>query len=504
MLGPITQPSTKQIMDVDGTLAAGAVDDSTVLANNVVTDAKLAADAKVGSLAALKTANKASAVGAINELRQTLLNAGNPFAVLEPPAGFAAAGWTPLTIYQDAGGRASLGGVSLLDFAPNGAGAWYLDPAGNNADDGLTPATARRGINYGVQLSNASAGGGTIWLADGVYAYPDSQLSLAFSRNIAVRAVNPGKAILSFHRSFSWALDGLYANTYKAAHGLGSAQHYMVCDALYKNALGDYQRLTKRTAIADVDANPGSWYDDGTTVYVRLSDSRAPDANLRPFAGDATLAKISSGTPTVLFEGILFEGGATCFTAQAAAGATFPTVYFVNCAFKYAKSDGFSNVGADSFLQGCLGACCLGGDGLHYAERATAIRQARGFEIDCVGRDNGDATTAISNGSTGHNSSIVIRLNGNYYRTFGRPMHDVGGTKSWNINCWSHDSASATNDISIGCGTGASDSTEMWLDNCRTSGSGASLDTVAGVTVHTRTCTFREGAPTGAGTVAEY
>ena len=506
MLGPINQPSTKQIMDVDGTLAPGAVDDSSAIVDGIVTNAKLATDAKVGSLAALKTSDRASTVAAINELKRAMQGGGNLYAILQPPAGFAAAGWLPLTIYQDASGRASLGPVSLLDFAPNGAGAWYVDISRpDNGGDGLTWGTAKRGLNYAVQAANASANGGTIWLANGVYPYIDGFLSLAVTKNIAIRAVNPGKVVLSNHRVYSWALDGVYTNTYVATHGLGGPNHYMVCDALYPDALGDYQALIKKTSASDVNGTPGSWFDDGTRLYVRLSDGRAPDANLRPYwsASGSTPVRLVNGSPLVLFDGLQIEGGTSCATIQAESASVTPTAYFYNCAFKYAADNALNSIGADTFCQNCLAACSKS-DGFHYAERATAIRQARGFEIDCVGRDNGDATTDISNGSTSHNSSVVIRLNGNYYRTFGRPMHDVGGTKAWNIGCWVHDSASATNDISIGCGTGASDGTEMWLDNCRTSGSGASLDTVAGVTVHTRACTFREGAPTGAGTVAEY
>ena len=163
-----------------------------------------------------------------------------------------------------------------------------------------------------------------------------------------------------------------------------------------------------------------------------------------------------------------------------------------------------SNVGADTYCQGCLAARCKTGDGFHYAERATAVRQARGFEIDCVGRHNGDGATDICNGSTAHNASLVIRLNCNYFGTVGRPMHDVGSGKSWCVNCWVHDSASSVNDISIGCGTTPSTTQEMWLDHVTTSGSAVSLDTVTGGKVYTRVCSFREGAPIGSGTVAEY
>lgn len=56
------------VLDPDATLKAGAVDTTAVLANGIVTDAKLATDAKIGSLAALTTTAKTSVQAAINEI----------------------------------------------------------------------------------------------------------------------------------------------------------------------------------------------------------------------------------------------------------------------------------------------------------------------------------------------------------------------------------------------------------------------------------------------------
>lgn len=84
MIGNVNQPSTYQIMDVDGTLKAGAVDVEAVLADNVVTAAKIADNVigagfspgsdmtlegvndKIGSAALTTTAT--TLAGAINEL----------------------------------------------------------------------------------------------------------------------------------------------------------------------------------------------------------------------------------------------------------------------------------------------------------------------------------------------------------------------------------------------------------------------------------------------------
>lgn len=492
-------------IDTDGTLKVGAVDVAAVLVDAIITDAKLATDVKIGSLAALDTTAKSSVVAAINEV---VANSAGPvtlYPILEPPTAFAAAGWTPLTIYQDAYGRPSLGSVKLLDFAPVG-GTWYLDAARpDNSGDGLSWATAEKGINYAVQDANASASGGTIWVADGVYDLSIGNWTLDPTKNISLRALNPGNVVFSNHKIFSYALDGVYTNTYRATHGLGGAAHYEVRDALYVDVLGDYQKLTVRTSAADVDANAGSWYDDGTTLWVRLSDDRAPDTNLRPYwqGAGSTPVVIDAGSATVLIEGIRFEGGAQAFTVQAAGAGTSPTIYFVNCAFKYAYGNGLNNVGADTYCQNCL-AAKNSEDGFHYAEKATAVRQARFMEIECVGRDNGDNVGHIDNGSTSHNASLGIRIGGIYYRNYGRNVHDVGSGKTWMIGCWAHDSADATNDRDIGCGTGGVNTMVMWLDHCRTGGSAYDLEAATGCTIYTRYCTLGAGSNTGAGTIAAY
>lgn len=473
----------------------------------------------IGQLTALTTAAKTSAVAAINEidadmttaqadiaeLQESLRVTSNLYGIIEPPAAFAAAGWTPLTIYQDAAGRASLGGRKLLDFAPTG-GTWYLDAARpDNSGDGLTWATAKQGINYAVQLANASASGGTIWVADGVYDLSRSNWTIDPTKNISLRALNPGNVVFSNHKIFSYALDAIYTSTYVATHGLGGIKHYDVRDALYVDALGDYQVLTKRASATEVNANAGSWYDDGTYLYVRLSDDRAPDANLRPYwqGSGSTVVQIDANAATVLLEGMRFEGGAQVVTIQAASAGTYPTAYFYNCAFKYAYGNGLNNVGADTYCQYCLGAKNQE-DGFHYAERATAVRQARFMEIDCVGRGNGDNVGHIDNGSTSHNASLGIRIGGIYTRNYGRNVHDVGTGKTWMIGCWVHDCADATNDRDIGCGTGSSDTMTMWLDHCRTGGSAYDLEAATGCTIYTRYCTLAAGANTGAGTITPY
>lgn len=80
MIGNVNQPSTNQIMDVDGTLKAGAVDVAAVLANNVVETAKIADDAV--TLAKLQNITRGNIIVGGTADAPTLLDANDSGKIL--------------------------------------------------------------------------------------------------------------------------------------------------------------------------------------------------------------------------------------------------------------------------------------------------------------------------------------------------------------------------------------------------------------------------------------
>jgi len=117
------------------------------------------------------------------------------------------------------------------------------------------------------------------------------------------------------------------------------------------------------------------------------------------------------------------------------------TGYFNTCTFKYSSGDGFEHVNAAvSYCQSCT-AARNGLDGIGY-HKGTSANVPNFVEINNVGRIT-DGWDTIDNGSSCHDgaqgcgswvSTCVLRP----------PVHDVGiGTKTWNMGCWSHNSAAS-------------------------------------------------------------
>ena len=163
------------------------------------------------------------------------------------------------------------------------------------------------------------------------------------------------------------------------------------------DGLGDYGELVKRTSAEEVEANPGSWYLDGSNVlWVRTADSRAPDADLWP---EIDGVGIAAGDITMYLENLTFIGHAPFWMHSTAAGQT-PKLYAKDCVFKYADqgmAGGLRIEGvAEVYLQGCL-AARNAQDGFNYHGLNGIVPKV--VEINCVGRDNGPAHAAdIDNG----------------------------------------------------------------------------------------------------------
>ncbi len=99
----------------------------------------------------------------------------------------------------DAGPEASTDAAADADAAPNPLDRWVDPVAGDDANDGTTPAMAFKQID--TALADTAAGG-TLWLMDGTYSQTTGQPvstgynSLSIPDGVGVRAVNPGMVVM--------------------------------------------------------------------------------------------------------------------------------------------------------------------------------------------------------------------------------------------------------------------------------------------------------------------
>lgn len=375
-----------------------------------------------------------------------------------PHAKPSAFSWVPFDVHVIRPNGTVAVGFDLAPLAPAGK-RYYVSPGGSNANDGLTPATPKETLRHVFNRGD----GVEIILMDGIHrrAWEGDNPPVSCS----IKAFPGARPIISAHDNLTWgAVGASHPNVYQATRS-GVGQVY---DAKYVDESGDYLRLAAVGSLDDVNDTPGSWFQSGSTVYVRAHDDRAPDNDIRAYL------RVNSGNAvgdiTVYLEGIAFEGGNSAFVAVAN-GSDVPKVYAKNCTFKYSTSPSgncFSSRGAITYLQDCE---AVGGirDGFNYHAEGSAIPQA--VEINCVGRNNGmpeDANNSY-NGSTGHDGALIARFNGVYTHNKGPNIADVSGCKSWNVCCESGPTAA---DLGVGAteaGIYAAD--EMWLDTCRAWGS---------------------------------
>ena len=176
-------------------------------------------------------------------------------------------------------------------------------------------------------------------------------------------------------------------------------------------------------------------------------------------------------------ENITFKhGNATINPAfYAICSSNNKTVCFVGCIFMNGGNNGLSVEGIDAILKKCIS---YGNrqDGFSYHARTTSgvTYIPNVIEIDCIAYNNGSEQSGSDscNGSTSHDGTKIIRLNGEYHSCYGGVIAEIAAsgkepTISANYGVLAHDST--------GIGTykasfWASVNTKMYLYDCKSYG----------------------------------
>lgn len=426
------------------------------------------------------------------------------------PSGFA---WSPsFSILEQGPGRFTTS-LRTGSLKLSTATTRYVDVAtGNDANTGLSSASPKKSIWSAINVGAND----TIYVKGSadpssptVYHY-DWGWRLVPVQNTNVIAVSdfttlaPGYVVSSSgHKAGdsllgTWSLtaDGAGPHVYEAT--LATSPGGGVIDAsAAPQSSGAMAALTSRASIALVEANPGSWYHDGTKLYVRTADSRAPDAALRPLK--AAINGHLNTAISIYVERIIFEGGnSRCFYLQDCSTATF-----VDCTFRNGQQQGCElNVGAGVtgsthtvYLVRCR-ALGNAGDGLG-ATVAGANEVVRWLEWDCEAAGNSGSGT--DQGSSLHftagNSSVSgLRVGGWYHGNKTDGVADVGGCGIWMLG-----SRVTGEAIGVYCG----DAGTTWLHGCVLAGNTNDIttDNASGV-VNTTGSHYKVTA--GNGTVITY
>lgn len=390
-----------------------------------------------------------------------------------PPAGF---GWTPpFRIFRNARG------VFETDFRPSDhrvtGKTYYLSTSGNNANDGLSWATAKQTLAH---IFDTVPDYDVILVAAGEYNVSTGWGTRIMARSASIIAVG-GRATISRRAgTVGWAAHSVapvWLGTPNPAVSVG-----LVVDGASLGPTGLPSRLVRAATLAACETTPGTFFPSGTTVYVHLADARQPDDLVVAYHGSSNGA-MQAGI-NGYFENIDFVGGSTNFTSSQPTGGPARRVVFNNCNFRFSTSgDAVRLESTGEFIFHKCIAEMAELDGFNYRGPTGGGVGVRVAEIDCISRWNGYTGSGFNNGSSLHGDTIAVSVNSLVEQNQNRNVHDVfTGAQRWALGCTSRNSrATNASRVNWSCGqipgeSGAGGASLMWLQGCTSSGSTTDLE----------------------------
>jgi hypothetical protein len=363
----------------------------------------------------------------------------------------------PINIFK--AGHTYLTDFDAAKFKHTSGKTWYVHSVnGVDTNAGTSEAAPVKTLLKAYQL--ASSGDTILTLDRGVVHREHAWNGQRIRKSLNLIAKHPGETVYSYSSPLTYTLTTGRARTYQAARS--NVGHVIEWGAFAAaNGVG----YTQRTSVAEVETNPGSWHNDGTTLYVHTLDGTAPDnsKHLALLVGTHFYQDSESGDCALYMEGITVLGGSHGMTVDDTVGNA--DLYAKNCRFLWASGltaaygNSVNVTGARyAYFQGCTAANSRK-DGFNYTayNLAGALRKAPRFiEVDCHAYSHGTVGTLpgaedTNNASTAHAGSQGIRINGVYHETKGAVIGDVHtGTQTLNYGNTVFDSkGSPTNNQGI-------------------------------------------------------
>jgi hypothetical protein len=379
---------------------------------------------------------------------------------------------------------------------------YYVDPVnGLDTNNGTSSGTAFKTLSHALVQGTA---GTTIgiqlvlsanYVALGTAAWNNTQPVA----NVVV--TNPsGYRFISTQTGSSttttWTQNGTYSNVYQVAKNFNSvvdlasptqpsvvipSGQRLTVNGTYVTGDGStattitqcgpvYKVYTIQTSIANVAANPGSSYYDGTNTYVSTPTGRAADANVIGCANANNGRGGAQNNQFTYVENVDFVGGSCNFYMFNASTVTGQVYVFNVCSFQGSSNSnnnfsvqGFSTV----YTQNCLAAYGQE-DGFNYhsyEEDGTTGTSPNFHEFGNVAIGNGfNLAPSSNNCTTCHDYCVGTRINGIYVNSTSVPIAETNNAKTWNVGCFIGPSTS--NASSYNVNDAALINAQQWLDSC--------------------------------------
>ena len=410
--------------------------------------------------------------------------------------------WNPgICAFSESYGKVSVPffDITKYDFTASQSVSFvtlYVDPVlGNNyqpipnasvPNEGTDPALPLRSVSTAFERITSNSYAYTLIALTGGYYYDTASWgSRSPTSNVVVKQWSRGdnrdksRPVLSSETALSWTH---YSGTVYSS--TRSSVSWVVDETVY-NEYGDWKVYTKAASLADCISTAGSWYQSETTIYVNRLNGAAVNSDIHVMTSKSN-AGCSAGNYILYVEGVDFFGGAAGFAADSRTVGTSDTVVMNDCRFFYSNSNGFENYGVDTCItKDCVAAYTMN-DGFNYhSNRDTLTQVCKSLEINnrsyMTGRsDSVFSSPDSSNGSTCHESNIVIRLGGSYEKSMGPVVADVGSCITYNFCVSARESIRAGSTPRKSSFLSSGSGTKQYIDNCQAIRSEWSLDVYSG------------------------
>ena len=374
---------------------------------------------------------------------------------INKPDGFDWNSGITFSAYRTAG--ISYTNFNIYSYAPAIEHNLYVSTSGSDTSGDGSIQSPFRSIKKAIQTANSMQSFGVqINISAGIYDRRYSCGGEVCNKNYILKAVNGDVVSSARFEPLTWinAYPGVYSTARSTVGG--------IFDELNLNSYGVASKLAYVSTVELVQSTPGSWYSNGSTLYIHTIDGRIPDNSVLVMADIVNCSY--TGGATLFVDGITFDGGQSPFAATSYLNITSTSrLLFNNCIFIRATS--YNGLGVDSVTDivssGCI-AHSNSADGFNYHGTS---RRSNAIEINCIAFSCGIADGVNNdNATTAHEDCRVIRFNGNYSSTIGPIVADINTSKSWNIGCTALNSLSSTG--LSNAGFYVLDTGKAWLDGC--------------------------------------
>lgn len=397
------------------------------------------------------------------------------------PAEFDSGSYLAGIAAQSVGGRftATAKPDDLIDTS-SWTQTYYVDGVGgNDSNSGATWALRKKSIGNAMRAASSSGLPSRIlvWAQTGLPYYrqigvADDSLARQSTVPILLESMN-GRIQTGPFDNLTWSKTGGLTYTYQATRSGG----LRCVNPSLKDNDGMHTEYKWAASSAAVDALEGSWFTDGTTVYVRPHGNIVPTVNsARVYLNDVGFVWQSS--EDLVVRGFDFEGGKN--GAIWVRGGSSNTIAVDSCTFRYSASSNL-NSGGVTVIDGVqvLGCGLFAGfnssadrnskDGFNFHIESSILPTA--LLVNCSGTLNGLNPSSSNNGFTCHDGVKAISIGCDWRGNYGTGSgHVSDGTQVWSVG---DISGASMGDViyggSIVYGGFAtwSGNAKIWLDSCR-------------------------------------